>query len=249
MEYLHITKENIDKEHIACALSGPKSKQKKAWMKARFEEGLVFYRSVAQGKCFIEYIPAAHAWVPIHGPGYLFINCLWVSGALKGHGYSRDLLDECLKDAKAQGMQGLCILSSEGKKRSFLADPDYLAYQGFKIADTSTCGITLMYLPLSPSAEPPRFKECAKDPRIEEKGFVLYYTDQCPFTSYWVPRIVEVAQEARIPLQVIHLTDRESARSAPSPVTTYALFRDGKFLTQTIQTDKTFLALARKGKT
>ena len=30
----------------------------------------------------------------------------------------------------------------------------------------------------------------------------------------------------------------------PAPVTTYALFRDGKFLTQSIQSDKKFLALA-----
>ena len=30
----------------------------------------------------------------------------------------------------------------------------------------------------------------------------------------------------------------------PAPVTTYALFRDGQFLTQRIQSDKKFLALA-----
>ena len=30
----------------------------------------------------------------------------------------------------------------------------------------------------------------------------------------------------------------------PTPVTTYALFKDGKFLTQSIQTDKKFLKLA-----
>ena len=29
MEHLRITKDNIDKEHIACALSGSKSSQKK----------------------------------------------------------------------------------------------------------------------------------------------------------------------------------------------------------------------------
>ncbi|MFZ2758249.1 MAG: YoaP domain-containing protein, partial [Gemmiger qucibialis] len=30
----------------------------------------------------------------------------------------------------------------------------------------------------------------------------------------------------------------------PAPVTTYALFKDGKFLTQSIQSDKKFLHLA-----
>jgi len=34
------------------------------------------------------------------------------------------------------------------------------------------------------------------------------------------------------------------ARNVPVPVTTYALFRDGKFLTQAIPSDKKFLALS-----
>ena len=45
-------------------------------MKQRFDEGLVFYRSEERGKCFIEYIPAENAWVPIEADGYLYINCL-----------------------------------------------------------------------------------------------------------------------------------------------------------------------------
>ena len=53
MEYIRITKENIDKEHICCAMSGKQSLAKKEWLKQRFEEGLVFYRSAERGKCFI----------------------------------------------------------------------------------------------------------------------------------------------------------------------------------------------------
>ena len=244
MDYIRITKENIDKEHICCAMSGKQSLVKKEWLKQRFDEGLVFYRSRERGKCFIEYIPAENAWVPIEADGYLYINCLWVSGSMKGHGYSKDLLSECIRDDGAQGRKGICILSAEGRKREFLADPKYLAYQGFTVADVSDYGINLMYLPLDPTAEPPRFKECAKHPRAEEEGFVLYYTDQCPFTYYWVPRVEETAREHNIPLKVIHITDRESARNVPAPVTTYALFRDGSFLTQAVQSDKKFLKLA-----
>ena len=159
MQYIRITSENIDSEHICCAMSGKQSVAKKAWLKERFAEGLVFYRSEERGKCFIEYIPAENAWVPIVAPGYLYIDCLWVAGSMKGHGYSSDLLNECIRDAKAQGRQGICILSAEGRKREFLSDPKYLAYKGFTVADTSDCGITLMYLPLTPSAEKPTFKD------------------------------------------------------------------------------------------
>ena len=45
MNYIHITKENIDKEHICCAMSGKQSLVKKEWLRQRFDEGLVFYRS------------------------------------------------------------------------------------------------------------------------------------------------------------------------------------------------------------
>ena len=244
MDYIRITKENIDQEHICCAMSGKQSLAKKEWLKQRFYEGLVFYRSRERGKCFIEYIPAENAWVPIEANGYLYIDCLWIAGAMKGHGYSNDLLNECIRDAKAQGRKGVCILSAKGKKREFLSDPKYLAYKGFTAADISDCGISLMYLPLSPNAELPRFKECARHPHAAEDGFVLYYTDQCPFTYYWVPRVQEAARAHGVPLKTIHITDRETAQSAPAPVTTYALFRDGKFLTQGIQSDKKFLALA-----
>ena len=101
-----------------------------------------------------------------------------------------------------------------------------------------------MYLPLVPNTEPPKFRDCARHPKADGDGFVLYYTDQCPFTCYWVPRVQETAKEHGVPFKAIHITDRDSAQNVPAPVTTYALFRDGQFLTQSIQSDKKFLALA-----
>ena len=101
-----------------------------------------------------------------------------------------------------------------------------------------------MYLPLAENARPPKFKDCAKHPKVEENGFVLYYTDQCPYTCYWVPKVQEAAKEHGIPFKAVHITEKETAQNVPAPVTTYALFRDGKFVTQSIQSDKKFLKLA-----
>lgn len=244
MEYLYVTKENIDKEHICCAMSGKQSLTKKEWLKERFEEGLIFYRSKERGKCFIEYIPAENAWIPIEANGYIYINCLWIAGSMKGNGYSIDLLNECISTAKKNNKKGICILSAEGRKREFLQDAKFLEHKGFKTADCSENGITLMYLPFDKDSPIPKFKSCAKHPKVETMGFVLYYTDQCPFTYYWVPRIEEVAKEHGIPLKTIHITNKEDAQNTPSPVTTYALFKDGKFITQSIQSDKKFLSIA-----
>lgn len=159
MDLIRITHENIEKEHICCAISSNKDCQvqsKKAWLTERLDQGLVFLKGDVRGKCFIEYIPAEHAWAPIEAEGYLYIDCLWVSGQFKGHGYSSLLLDECIRDARAQGKRGLAVLSSE-KKLGYLSDPKYLKYKGFQTADSASPHFRLMALPFESQAELPRF--------------------------------------------------------------------------------------------
>ncbi len=245
MEYIRVTKDNLEKEHICCAISNNKDVQvssKKAWLAERFTEGLVFLKSVERGKCFIEYIPAENAWVPIEADGYMYIDCLWVSGSFKGHGYSTDLLTACIRDSREKGKKGLCILCA-AKKKPFLADPKFLKYKGFAVCDESDNGIQLWYLPFSDNAEIPRFKECAKHPHIEESGYVLYYTDQCPFNAKYVPIVEQTAKEHNIPFRAIHIVSKEQARNVPTPITTYALFRNGEYLTNEQMNDTKFLKL------
>ena len=254
MEFVYINKDNLDKEHICCAITNNKDVQvasKKAWLSDRFEEGLVFLKSAERGKCFIEYIPAEYAWVPIEAEGYMYIDCLWVSGSLKGHGYSSELLSACIEDSKAKGKKGLCILSA-AKKRPFLSDPKFLTYKGFKVSDEADNGVRLMYLPFdetgaeepdNPSALLPHFKDCAKHPHIDDKGYVLYYTNQCPFNAKYVPILEETATANGIAFKAVKLDSREAAQNAPTPITNYALFHDGEYITNEQMNDKKFLKL------
>lgn len=248
MEYIQVTKDNIENEHICCAISNNKDVQvssKKEWMSKCFDDGLVFLKSVDRGKCFIEYIPAENAWVPIVADNYMYIDCFWVSGSFKGHGYSNDLLNACIEDSKAKGKDGICVLSS-AKKKPFLSDPKYLAYKGFKVADDSDVGINLMYLPFNDNATVPRFTEKAKHPHIDEMGYVLYFTNQCPFNGKYVPIVEQTAKDNNIPFKAIKLETKEQAQNAPTPCTSYALFKDGEFLTNEQQNDKRFLKLIQK---
>lgn len=203
---------------------------------------MVFLKSTERGKCFIEYIPAENAWIPITAKDYIAINCLWVSGSFKGKGYSSELLEQCISDSKAKGKKGLCILSS-AKKKPYLADPKFLAYKGFVVCDEAENGIQLWYLPFDKEEEKPQFKECAKHPHIEESGYVLYYTSQCPFNAKYVPILEKTAAENGIPFHSVHITCKEEAQNAPTPVTTYALFHDGKYLTNEVLNDKKFLKM------
>ncbi len=247
MEYIRVTKENLDTEHICCAISNNKDVQvssKKAWLAERFDEGLVFLKSTERGKCFIEYIPAENAWVPLAADGYMYIDCLWVSGSFKGHGYSNDLLNACIEDSKQKGKKGLCILSA-AKKKPFLADPKYLKYKGFVVCDTSDCGVQLWYLPFDKDAEQPAFKACAKHPHIDDAGYVLYYTHQCPFNAKYVPIVAAAAKENGIPFKAILLDSKTAAQNAPTPITTYALFYNGSYITNEQMNDTKFLKLAQ----
>ncbi len=249
MEYIQLTKENIDKEHICCAISNKDDIQvnsKKAWLKERFDDGLVFLKSVQRGKCFIEYLPAENAWNPISADNYMYIDCLWVAGSFKGHGYSTDLLNLCIDDAKAKNKYGLCILSSS-KKKPFLSEPKYLKYKGFSVCDEAANGIQLWYLPFEGNEKLPKFKECAKQPHIDESGYVLYYTSQCPFNAKYVPIIEQLSQEKGIAFKAVHLENKIDAQNAPTPITTYALFYNGEYLTNEQMNDKRFLKLIEKG--
>lgn len=245
MQYVKLTKDNIENEHICCAISNNKDIQvqsKKSWLKNCFDDGLVFLKSTERGKCFIEYIPAENAWILIVANEYMYINCMWVSGSLKGNGYSTDLLNACIEDSKSKGKKGICILSAK-KKKPFLADPKFLKYKGFEVCDESQNGIQLWHLAFDENQCLPQFKECAKNPKVEEEGYVLYYTSQCPFNAKYVPMVEEMAKERGVEFKVIHLETREVAQSAPTPVTTYALFCDGQYVTNEPMNGKKFLKL------
>lgn len=244
MELIQITKENLAKEHICCAISNEKDPQvssKKAWLNERLEDGLVFLKGDVRGKCFIEYLPAEKAWAPISAEGYMYIDCLWVSGQFKGHGYSNLLLDECVRDSRAKGKKGLAILSSP-KKLGFLADPKYLKYKGFAVVDSAPPYFELLALPFEADGKKPTFRPQVREAQHGSMpaGFTLYYTSQCPFTAKYVPLLEQAARARNAPLQTIHLENAEQAQGAPSPFTTFALYYNGAFLTHEIQSEKKF---------
>lgn len=242
MEIITLTKENLASEHICCAISNNKDCQvssKKAWLAERLDEGLVFKKGDVRGKCFIEYIPAENAWAPVDAPGYMYIDCFWVSGQFKGQGNSNILLGECIDDSKAKGKLGLVILSAK-KKMPFLADPKYLRHKGFSLADEAAPYYELMYLPFESGAPVPKFRDSVKRPPAEDKGFVLYYAHQCPYTAKYVPLIEDVAKRRGAPFKSVRFETAAQAQNASAPFTSYSLFYDGEFITNEIFSEKKF---------
>lgn len=136
---------------------------------------------------------------------------------------------------------------SSAKKMPFLAEPEFLKYKGFTVCDESDNGIQLWYLPFDEGVDKPELKDCAKHPHVDGQGYVLYYTNQCPFPAKYVPMIEQLAAENNVEFRVIHLNSREAAQNAPTPVTNYALFCDGEYVSNEILSEKKFLKMIGKG--
>lgn len=244
-----VTPDNLEKEHICCAIAAKKNDvtvlSKKQWLQEAFKDGLQFHKLDARGKVFIEFMPAESAWAPIHAPNYLYINCFWVSGSFKNQGYANALLDRCLSEAKRLGKSGLVVLSST-KKMPFLSDPKYLKYKGFLVADTAKPYYELLYYPLekeAPHHKPAFLTSCQSDTLIDpslQKGYVLYYSHQCPHTAKYVPLLEAVAQIHDTPLKTIRFTSASEAQAGPNPFSTYSLYYNGQFVTNEILSDTKF---------
>lgn len=154
------------------------------------------------------------------------------------------LLTACIADSKEKGKHGLVILAGD-KKRPFLADPKSLRHAGFSAADTADPYYVLYYLPFDSPTPKPQFAAQVKQPHIEEQGFVLYYSHQCPFTAKYVPLIERIAQERDVVFRSVLFSSAAEAQNAPVPFTTYSPFYGGEFVTNEILSEKNLQRFCR----
>lgn len=224
--------ENLDSEHLCCAIADKKHQcgvnAKKQWLKERITEGHVFRKLNAKGKVFIEYAPLETAWVPVHGDNYLYIYCLWVSGSFKDKGYAKALLEYCINDAKSQGKSGVCVLSSK-KKKPYLTEKKFMLKYGFEVVDT--IGNEYELLALSFDGAKPHVADHAKLMNIENKELTIYYGLQCPYIPNCISQIKDYGESNNYSLNLIAVDTLEKAKNVPCIFNNWAVFYKGKFET------------------
>ncbi len=240
--FVNLNADNIEAHHLCCALGDPKHEdgvsRKKAWLKKRFAEGLVFRKLDVRGKVFIEYAPSEVAWRPIVAPGWMTIHCLWVSGRYAKHGYGRSLVEYCVGDATKRNKHGV-VVAAATTKRPFLSDPKFLRHLGFEEVDRA--GAFRLFAKSLDDAKPPRFSPAvhAGQKEASDAGeLVARFTDQCPFNLHWSQEMADVLGGEGFDVRVEHVRSRAKAKKVASPLGTFGLERDGTLITHHLTTEK-----------
>lgn len=248
-EYINLTVENIEKEHICCAIGDAKHQQgvnrKKEWMKGKFSEGFVFRRLNARGKVFIQYEPVETAWVPINGKNYEYIYCLWVAGSYKGKGIAHELLTYAVEDAKAKGMSGICTLASK-KKKPFIGEKKFFTHYGFEVVDF-VGDYELLALRFD-DGETPKFSDSARTMKIPQEEFTVYYSPACPYVEYEVKELTEYAKEKEIAISFVAIDTLEKSKNVPCIFNNWANCYKGEFVSNTILNANSFEKLLNSEK-
>ncbi len=234
-EYINLDEKNIDNEHICCAIGDQKHQEgvekKKEWIKSKLKDGHVFRKLNARGKIFIEYEPLETSWIPVDGKNYMYIYCLWVSGSFKGKGIGKELLEYAIEDAKNKKMNGICTIVTK-KKKPFIGDKKFFEHFNFKVVDEVN-DYELLALQFNDKT-PPKFCENARNMKINEKDFTIYYSNECPYVEYEIKELSDYANKNNIKINFIKIDSLEKAKNAPCIINNWANFYNGEFLSNTI---------------
>lgn len=240
---INVNLENLDEEHICCAIGNDKTNRKRAeekkeWLRKQIPNGFVFKKVDVRGKVFIEYVPAEYAWKPIDAPGYNIINCFWVSGRYKGQGYGRKLLEEAIRDTG--NSNGLAVVTSR-KKMAWMVDRRMFLKFGFEPCDEAPPYFELLVRKNDPSVPDPAFRESARKGSIEDdQGVVIIYSHQCPFHEDFVNMMIETAHNAGFRAKKVYIDTLEAARNVPYANGLVGVYLKGKFMAHEITTMKKF---------
>lgn len=223
-------------EYPCCGIKNPSHPgllAKRCWLKAQFNLGLRAKILLdAGGKPFgyIEYLPGESAWRGVSAAGYMFIHCIWnQSSRHQRKGWGSAMLEACVKDAKAAGMNGVAVLTRAGP---WSAGRSLFLAKGFKVADAAPPDYELLVHKFKASAADPAFKG-GYDRKAARfgKGLTIIRSAQCPYTAKFAAEIAQTAEEEfHLKPKTINLESCKDAQDAPTPYAVFAIVYKGRIL-------------------
>lgn len=247
-QIISLNAENISEYKPLCFLN-PKNEgylKKHEWSIKRFKEGMrikqLYFEGEKKAAAFIEYIPGEYAWRAVDAKGYMFIHCIWISANKnKGKGYGSLLINECIKDAEKEGLNGVAALTSEG---AFMAGKNLFLKNGFSSIAKAKPSFELM-VRSKKNDNLPKFMDWEK--QLEKyKGLNFVYSDQCPWVARSINELGKIAKEKGVKVNVIELKTAQDAQNAPSLYGVFNLVYNGKLLANHYISGRRFMNILDK---
>ncbi len=158
-----------------------------------------------------------------------------MAGSFKGKGIGKELLEYAINASKEKGKSGICTLVSK-KKKPFIGEKKFFEHYGFEVID-SIADYELLAL---------KFDDNARNMKIDNQDFTIYYSNECPYVEYEVKELTEYAKENNIKINFIKIDSLEKAKNAPCIFNNWANFYKGEFISNTILNANSFEKLISK---
>jgi len=202
------------------------------WIKKRMFEGLKvkMLNTPDDGIVgYIEYVPGRHAWRAVNSDDYMFIHCIYMEKRCKGRGFGTLLINECLKDAKKAGMNGVAVVTRQG---TWMAGKELFLKNGFEEVEMALPDFSLLAKIFRKSAPTPSFKgEWNKKLKKFSKGLTIITSGQCPHNVKMVNDIAKIAKDRyQIEPRIVEYRSYRQAQGAPWPYAVAGLLYDGKLV-------------------
>ena len=226
---------NVD-QYPLCGIKNaghPGLAAKRAWLKAQFAAGLRAKTLLDAGgkpSGYIEYAPGESAWRGVRAKGFMFIHCLWIYARHnQGKGWGRAMIDACLADARAAGMNGVAVVTRDGPWSAHRA---LFEAKGFKLAATAAPDYQLLVHKFRADTPDPAFRgEYEQKAARFAKGLTLIRSAQYPHIAKFADDIAQAAvEEYQLKPKVVELATCADAQNAPTPYAVFALTYKGEVL-------------------
>jgi len=216
------------------------------WLKKRFREGLKIklLQTESDQKIagFIEYMPGEYAWRAVDAKKCLFIHCIWVyPNKNKNKGLGSALVDEVIKDAQKQKMNGVAVIVSDG---SFMAKKELFIKNKFEFVEEKG-GFQLLVKKFGKKNALPCFTN-NEDVLKKYQGWHIVYSEQCPWVARFIEEVKPILKKQGLKIDFHEITTAKEAQTAPSVYSVFNLIKDGKILADRYISTTRFLNIIKK---
>ncbi len=249
---IDLTPENIS-EYGVCGYKDVNRhiglRKKIDWFNEYYPKGLRIKAVISEKGGYqgmLEYIPGEYAHRPVDAHGYMFMHYI-IAGfkkEFKGKGYASSLIDECVRDAKNEGMNGVAVVTRKG---SFMAKKDIFIKKGFLQVDKAKPDFELLVMKFNEDAPGPKFKNMERQLEKYKKDLYVIRSAQCPYTEKNVNAIITSAREEfGLYAKLTEFDDFNAVQDSPCAFGTFCIVYDGEIISHHPISNTRFINIMNK---